>query len=353
MGIVATVVVPTFNRRESLQRTLEGLARQDVASDCFEVVVVSDGSTDDTETWLEGEVERYPFVLRLIRQENSGPARARNRGVAEARGEVVVFVDDDVEPQPGLISAHLEHHRADPRVAVIGPQSPDPVRRAVEPPWIAWEHGQMVRQYDNFKSGVWPEAGPQNFYTGNASVRRQLLLASGGFDETFGRQEDIELAYRMQRDLDVRFVFEPGAAALHRPSRTFESWARTPYAYGGLDVARAREGNSSWRYVWGNYHWRNALTRALARTVLPRPRLSASVRSVLLGVVRVVWPLPGGGRAAALSVLSAIYNVRYLEGARDAIGGWRDLAEMLDWPAEDPRVVAEGPAGGSTRMVVG
>ncbi|MFM7321574.1 MAG: hypothetical protein ACKO5K_08640, partial [Armatimonadota bacterium] len=171
-----------------------------------------------------------------------------------------------------------------------------------------------------------------------------LLRASGGFDETFGRQEDIELAYRMQRDLGIRFAFEPAAAALHRPNRTFESWARTPYAYGSLDVTRAREGNASWRYVWGNYHWRNVLTRLLARWTLPRPRLAEPVRAGLLRISNVLWRVPGVGRSAALSVLSAIYNVRYLEGARDAIGGWPALAEMLAWPSEDPRVLAEGPA---------
>jgi len=343
LDLAATVVVPTFNRRASLELTLDGLARQTVAPNTFEVVVVSDGSTDDTDAWLASVMDRYPFQLRPIRQDNAGPARARNRGTAEARGDLVVFVDDDVEPQPGLIAAHLARHEGDARLAVIGPQSPDPERRAVEPPWIAWEHGQMVRQYDNFASGAWPKAGPQNFYTGNASVRRDVLLASGGFDETFGRQEDIELAYRMQRDLGVHFVFAADAAALHRPNRTFESWARTPYAYGSLDVTRARDGNASWRYVWGNYHWRSALTRAVARWTLPNSLLGETVRHSLLGLARLAWRTPLVGRPIALSILSAIYNVRYLEGARDAIGGWAQLRDLLAWPADDPRVVEEPP----------
>ena len=89
MDLPITVVVPTYNRLENLRRTLAGLARQDIDPKLFEVVVVSDGSTDGTDTWLQGAACDYPFSLRPVRQDNAGPATARNRGIEEARGEVV------------------------------------------------------------------------------------------------------------------------------------------------------------------------------------------------------------------------------------------------------------------------
>src|SRR5690242_8167475 len=93
-----SVVIPTYNRCESLKRTLEGLARQDYPTIDFEVIVVSDGSTDKTEEVLKTYAVAAPFRLRFFTQANSGPSVARNRGVQESTGEVIVFLDDDVEP---------------------------------------------------------------------------------------------------------------------------------------------------------------------------------------------------------------------------------------------------------------
>ena len=91
-----SVVVPTYNRRDRLEHVLDALFAQhtDVP---FEIVVVSDGSTDGTDAYLSTAAAPAGSraTLRHVRQENSGPAAARNRGVDLARGEIVVFVDDD------------------------------------------------------------------------------------------------------------------------------------------------------------------------------------------------------------------------------------------------------------------
>src|SRR4051812_32873595 len=117
-----SVVVPTFNRRESLQRLLVALAGQTHPVDDFEVVVVDDGSTDGTGELLQ-RLEP-PYALQALRQSNGGPALARNRGVARARGELIVFLDDDVEPLPELVSEHVAAHGTASDLVVIGPMSP-------------------------------------------------------------------------------------------------------------------------------------------------------------------------------------------------------------------------------------
>ena len=333
-----SVVIPTYNRCESLRRTLEGLSRQEgFPGERLEVVVVSDGATDRTDAMLAEYARTAPFALRPIRQDNAGPARARNRGVQEATGSVIVFLDDDVEPMPGFLAAHARRHEQDEKVVLIGPQSPAPDRRGAEPAWIVWEHEMLQRQYVALESGEWT-AGPQHFYTGNASLRRAHLLAVGGFDETFKRQEDVELAYRVRRDCGVYFAFVGDAAALHRPSRTFDSWLRTPYAYGQLDIVRVQRGDVSWRVIWISYQRRSRMTRFLVDLALPRPSLSPPICGLLRGGSQLAFRLPGAFRRAAIGALSTLYNLRYMEGARDSLGSWQTLSEMVRLPLDDPRV---------------
>ena len=94
-------MLPTHNRRERLARVLAGLDRQSIARESFEVVVVDDGSTDGTPEWLAANATRQ-YGLRVVRQENGGPARARNAGIAAAQAPLILFLDDDVEPTAAL-----------------------------------------------------------------------------------------------------------------------------------------------------------------------------------------------------------------------------------------------------------
>ena len=313
-----SVIIPTYNRQSSLKITLDGLAKQTYPCAEFEAVVVSDGSTDGTNEFLEEYARAAPYVLRPIVQANGGPARARNRGIEEAGGQIVVFLDDDVEPIPGFLDAHMAHHASDDKVVAIGPMSPDPARRGAEPPWIAWEHAMLQKQYHNLTTGVWKSAGPQHFYTGNASMRREHLTAVGGFDVNFKRQEDVEMAYRMRRDRGVRFVFDPTADGVHRPLRSYASWLGVAASYGQLDVTRARAGDVDWNVVRKSYHDRSRPTRMIASLVMAAPPLSAPVHGLLRAGFGLAHRL---GRAGmAIGALSVIYNVRYLESAQQELG---------------------------------
>lgn len=319
-----SVVVPTFNRCESLRVTLKGLAGQRGTPD-FEAIVVSDGSTDGTAGMVRGFAA--PFPVRFIEQENAGPARARNRGVAEARGEIIVFLDDDVEPCAEYVGRHAAHHAAR-SLAVVGPMLPDPLRRTEEPVWIAWEHAMLEKQYAAWRTGQWAGVGAHHFYSGNASVRREHLQSVGGFNETFGRQEDVELAVRLERECGMDFLFDAGARGTHRPTRTFESWLKVPFAYGRLDVERARtDGGRTWERVRHGYHARNKATRKLADLCLAKPHLSRLLRGNLLRLAKALYAAKRN--APALAALSAIYNTHYLEGAAFALGSPEALRHVL------------------------
>ena len=321
-----SIVIPTFNRVASLGVTLDGLARQDYPASQFEVLVVSDGCTDGSDNFVREQAARVPYALTLLTQANAGPARARNRGIEAAQGAIIVFLDDDVEPSPGCLSAHARHHTANGNTIVIGPLSPDPEIARQEPPWIAWEHAMLQKQYVGWATGLFSEVNPGNFYSGNASVRRDQLLAVGGYDESFTRQEDVELACRLQRRFGSEFVFDAQADALHRPRRSWASWLAVPLAYGRLDVVRARRNDASWDIVRDGFHSRQRATQMLARLTWAAPGLAAPLRHVLRLAAIAAYRL--GRAGASFAALSALYNLRYLDGAAGEMGK-RALLDLL------------------------
>jgi GT2 family glycosyltransferase len=313
---VISVVIPTFNRLPRLQRVLAALAEQTVPEDAFEVVVVSDGSTDGTDAYLTSGAT--PVTVRAISQPNQGPAAARNAGVDAAVAELVLFLDDDVVPTPALVERHLAaHRRHGGDVVVLGPML-TPADHDMSP-WVAYEQAMLYKQYDAMCAGVWAPTARQ-FYTGNASLARHHVLEAGGFDTDFVRAEDVELGYRLAaRGLD--FIFDPEAAGNHYAERSYASWQRTPYLYGRNAVIFARERGQRWlvpviREDFARHH---PLLRTAVRATIDRPRLR---RALLRGCELIVRVGAGRLHRAALSV---VFNITYYEGVTDEFGSSRWL----------------------------
>ena len=103
-----SVVIPTYNRLGKLRHVITALEQQTYPSDAYEVIVISDGSTDGTEAYLEAL--RSTMRLRWFPQANRGPAAARNAGIQKAGGEFIVFIDDDVVAEPQLLGEHARSH---------------------------------------------------------------------------------------------------------------------------------------------------------------------------------------------------------------------------------------------------
>src|SRR5687768_17413192 len=141
-------------------------------------------------------------------------------------------------------------------------------------PWVQWEQAMLVKQYEDMANGRWLPTARQ-FYTGNTSLARRHLLEAGGFDPTFRRAEDVELAYRLAAH-GLRFVFNPQAIGHHYAERTFASWLAIPYAYGRNDVIFSRDKGQSWLLPTLLYEFRQRrpLIRALTRLCLDRPHLT-------------------------------------------------------------------------------
>lgn len=311
-----SVVIPTYNRLPRLRRVLAALADQTVPDSALEVIVVSDGSTDGTDGYLASG--QAPIDVRVVRQPNRGPAAARNAGVRVAAGDVVLFLDDDVVPTPSVVQRHLDaHRRHGGDVVVLGPMLTPPDHEMS--PWVAYEQAMLDKQYDAMRSGQW-EPTPRQFYTGNASVGRRHVVACGGFDETFTRAEDVELAYRLNTR-GLRFLFDPEAVGLHYAERSYASWRRTAYLYGRNDVVFATERQQDWlldamRLEFAQHH---RLIRWVARLTLDRPLRHRLLTGWCEMIARAV---SGRGARAALS---AVFNLTYYQGVADELGSVRWL----------------------------
>jgi len=193
-----SVIIPTHNRKELLGQALDSLAKVKHQPGEMEVIVVDDGSSDNT---VETLSQRHdPFLLRIIRNEKSaGPAAARNRGAAAAQGEILGFLDSDIIVDPEWWHQAAPYF-ADPSVAgVEGMTTPPPGSDLPTP---------FIHVVANLKGG--------NYLTCNIFYRKQVFLQVGGFDERFIRanREDSDLAFSLI-EKGFHIVFEPKCKVEH------------------------------------------------------------------------------------------------------------------------------------------
>lgn len=204
-----SVVIPTYNRLDTLAPVIPTLLAQDVPRDGFELLICDSNSTDGTAEFLARVREEHPNV-RHLPGAYGGRAAARNAGIAAARGDVILFNDSDILASPDLLSRHLERHRERRGIAVVGwevqvKNLEDYARKRDRPA----ERGHLHPPSRRRLSWLY-------FLTGNASVRREDLERVGGFDESFTGygHEDLELGYRLAKaGLDI--VYEPRAINYH------------------------------------------------------------------------------------------------------------------------------------------
>jgi glycosyltransferase involved in cell wall biosynthesis len=269
-----TIQLCTYNRAALLERVLEALFDQTVPDDALEVVLVNDGSPDNTNDVIERVRSLARCAFTTIVQANGGLAKARNAGIARATGERICFIDDDVLPTPVFAAEHLasdaKHGDVIVRGAVINAAS-----------------------FDDLPTPIWTPANYSGnyFWTSNVSLRRSRLDRAGGrFDETFTEYgwEDIELGMRL-RALGTRAVFNRFAVAFHY---------KPPPASTSVDgiVRQVRaQARTAVQLRAKHAHWRVDLATGTTR---PQRALGDAVRRS--GVARAIEPLlrtagAGGG----------------------------------------------------------
>ena len=272
-----SVVIPTYQRCGSVRRLLEALAHQTLPVEAFEVIVCIDGSSDGTREMVEASAARY--ALRALGQPNSGRATACNAGIAASRGAVVVLLDDDMEPTPRWLEAHLAAHEGEPRRAVMGAV---PVVLDASSPRAAAYIGERFARHEAKLAQPGYRIGFRDFYSGNLSIRRAVLVECGLFDPSFRiyGNEDGELALRLLR-AGVTLAYSADAAAAQHYDKDFAALARDNIAKGKTAVLSVR------------LHPETLPETKLSRyhAVSRRWRL---IRGALLGASRVVGATPHG-----------------------------------------------------------
>ena len=215
-------MIPTLGRHGTLARVLARLECQGSRAGLEVLVVVDDAETDLAA--VEAATAGRPYPLRTLVRPSPGASAARNTGWRAAGARLVLFLDDDVLPEPQLVEEHLGWHarHPEPEVGVLGL-----VRWADElrvTPFMRWLERGIHFDFANIEG---EEAGWGRFYTANVSLKRELIERVGGFDEErlpFG-YEDLDLAYRMHAH-GFRLLFNRHACGEHLREMTVESVRR-------------------------------------------------------------------------------------------------------------------------------
>ncbi|MCE5249965.1 glycosyltransferase [bacterium] len=227
-----SVIIPAYGRPGLLIRCLRSLCREMQGTPDYTVCVVDDGSGLDESCIRDSAEADYPLVWHSF-PSNKGRSAARNEGIGKTNGDIVVFLDSDMEAKPGFLIAHALRHEKNPHAAVIGN--------------IIWSEGGGFRAYIGsrgvHKLTFGEPVPPWYFVTGNASVRRSDLPSGKVFDEKLPGWggEDLDLGLRLHK-AGIGFVHAPEAVAYHHFEGTLAGHIRRMAMYGehALPVLIAR-----------------------------------------------------------------------------------------------------------------
>ncbi len=227
-----SVVIATYGRSEILPETLQCLELQTLDPSCFEVLVIDDGSPDNTSEVVQGLQKKMSYSLIYLRHPNRGICYTQNRGIQAARAPIVLLIPDDVFLTPQALEAHLESHalHPEPVVAVLG--------RNLQSPELA-KHSVFLKHWDpwKFKKRVVPVELPYyKFWACNISCKKAFLLRSGLFNEQMVEEgsyahEDVELGCRLEKE-GLRLLYNPEALGYHYHLMTLENVIRLYYLRG-------------------------------------------------------------------------------------------------------------------------
>lgn len=244
-----TVVIPTFNRVKFLKKCLASLEQQTLSFNKFEVIVISDGSTDKTHDFLESFSRSTALNFRYFVQQNAGPAAARNMGIIKSETENIVFIDDDCVATASWLDDYLSKIPDDPLCAGIG--------------------GEIVnidrRKHKAFIDVIHANRHPSNdsrdqvpyLITANAMYRKQYLLDVGGFDTRFriASGEDPDLSQRIiERGYYLKTI--TGAKIYHHDKVSYRLIFKTLKGYGRGTRVRAEIKNIP-------YYWKTPKIKAV------------------------------------------------------------------------------------------
>jgi len=226
-----SVVVPTYNRKNKLEKCLNALANQTYPKKNYEIIIVDDGSIDGTYEFLK-EKQKEIKNLKIFRQNNKGPAAARNLGIKNAKGKIIFFTDDDVIVPNNWIEKFLEIFKKYPEIAAVGgyiEASGGTIKKNIFAKYEAYMSRLVYNMPDKVYIGGFETFG---VVTCNAAYKRAVIEEVGYFDEKFpvaaGEDADLKLRIALK---DYKFAFIP-LKAIHIQDYNFKGFWRQQVARG-------------------------------------------------------------------------------------------------------------------------
>lgn len=313
-----SVVIPCFNNGHILPVTLTHLIDQSLSSDCFEVLIVDDGSTDDTPQII-GQL-KLPPSFRYFRRQNEGAAAARNFGAFQAQGRFILFLDSDVVSDSSLLETHLDVHRRYPNTLVVGRTRSIPLDH----------QGIFYRTMGDsvfaFDLGETEHPLPfQDVVSRNFSMPRAVFLELNGFDERYPGSgfEDTEFALRATK-AGYGLLYSPAASGEHQHPGSLERvgqhmynyqisaamlFSQYPEARGQIPHLRDKE-----PIIWGEDN-PTLIMRKVWRWVLALPPIYWLLRHIVT-LIEKVYPSPKLLEVLYWQVLGVYLYRGYKEGRR-------------------------------------
>lgn len=217
-----TVVIPTYNRRLLLKQCLDAIARQTYPVSLFDVIVVDDGSKDGTEDFIREYSKDLKINFTFFKQQNSGPAAARNRGIQHAKGEIIAFTDDDCIPADNWIEEGVKLF-VDPFIGGVGGG-------------IRQVGNGITSEFIEFHR-IWQvpiiEGKANYLITANAFYRRDILVSVGGFEEGIKNPggEDPDISMKI-RECGYVLKVNENSIVYHAHKESLKGFYKTFYNYG-------------------------------------------------------------------------------------------------------------------------
>ena len=205
-GPLISVIIPTYNRSRELRLCLEGFANQTAPRERFEVIVVDDGSAENM-VHVCGAFQDRPDIV-FIRQENRGPSAARNTAIARARAPYLLLYDDDLQPFPDVIERCIAFHRDFPGEGDCALLRFCPQDEFAEEPLNRWAFPRLYPFPAREGVGNW-----RLFWSGSSTVKKSLF-AHAPFNEKYRSLEDVEVALRLSRAVDLRVHYDARPAGI-------------------------------------------------------------------------------------------------------------------------------------------
>ncbi len=243
-----SAVICTYNRDKFIGKSLECLAQQSLGKALYEIIIVDNNSTDNTASIANSFIASHPEMnVRYVFENNKGLSFARNRGMQEAQGEILTYVDDDAEAVPHFLESIYHFLKEKPEVAGIGGKVTPVYPDGSEPSWMNKYLAGFVGRVD-FGTEHLPFDKKMKYPAGcNMTYRKEILQRAGGFNNKLTFRSDDKYIFYQVSKISSNIYYLPKAMVYHNIDQhrlTFENFKRLYLKTGNEEKIRIRSEGS-------------------------------------------------------------------------------------------------------------